>query len=255
MSCSATEIINVAKNEIGITEKSTNNIKYNTDYYGGSVSGSQFDYCVVFIWWCFKQLNSTGLFCGGTKTAYVPYVDNYARENKRTVPKTSIMPGDILIYDWDGDGDGDHIGFCESVSGNNITAIEGNTSGAKGEGVYRKQRTKADVLTVYRPVYTADSQGASTSKTTIYKVAKDVIKGKYGNGNSRKKKLEAAGYNYSTVQKTVNAILADSRNEAVAEAVIRGDYGNGNDRKKKLEADGYDYNDVQTIVNAMLKEA
>ena len=31
MICSATEIINVAKNEIGTIEKSINNVKYNTD--------------------------------------------------------------------------------------------------------------------------------------------------------------------------------------------------------------------------------
>lgn len=254
MSCSATEIINVAKNEIGTIEKSTNNVKYNTDYYGGVVSGSKFDYCVVFIWWCFKKLNSTSIFCGGTKTAYVPYVDSYARINGYTVPKSDMRMGDILIYDWDGDGDGDHIGFCESVSGNTITAIEGNTSGANGEGVYRKTRSKADVLTVYRPPYSS-SPSTNVSRETIYGVAETVIRGDYGNGNTRKKKLEAKGYNYSEVQDCVNAILADSGNTNAAEAVIRGEYGNGTSRKKNLEAKGYNYNNVQTIVNAMLKEA
>lgn len=254
MSCSATEIINVAKNEIGTIEKSTNNVKYNTDYYGGAVSGSQFDWCVVFIWWCFKKLNSTSIFCGGIKTAYVPYVDSYARKNGYTVSKSNMREGDILIYDWDGDGDGDHIGFCESVSGNTITAIEGNTSGTNGEGVYRKTRSKADVLTVYRPPYSSASS-TNVSRETIYNVAETVIRGDYGNGNTRKKKLEAKGYNYSEVQDCVNAILADSGNTNAAEAVIRGEYGNGTSRKKNLETHGYNYNNVQTIVNAMLKEA
>ena len=254
MICSATEIINVAKNEIGIIEKSTNNIKYNTDYYGGSVSGSKFDYCVVFIWWCFEKLYSTSIFCGGTKTAYVPYVDSYARINGYTVSKSDMRMGDILIYDWDGDGDGDHIGFCESVSGYTITTIEANTSGAKGEGVYRKTRSKADVLTVYRPPYYS-SPSTNVSYKTIYDVAESVIRGDYGNGKTRKKKLEAKGYNYSEIQECVNAILADSVNVNAAQAVIRGEYGNGTSRKKNLETDGYNYNNVQTIVNAMLKEA
>lgn len=251
MSCSAKEILAVAAGEIGTIEKSKNNVKYNTDYYGGAVSGSQFDWCVVFIWWCFNKLNSTSIFCGGTKTAYVPYVDSYARKNGYTVAKSAMKAGDILIYDWDGDGDGDHIGFCESVSGNTITAIEGNTSGANGEGVYRKTRSKADVLTVYRPPY-AQGTSSNVTKTSVYDVAEDVIKGKYGNGNTRKKKLEAAGYNYNDVQKTVNAIMADSKNTAAAKAVVRGEYGNGSARKKALEAAGYNYNNVQTIVNAML---
>lgn len=38
-------------------------------------------------------------------------------------------------------------------------------------------------------------------------LAKEVISGKWGNGETRKKKLEAAGYDYNTVQSTVNAIL------------------------------------------------
>ena len=39
-------------------------------------------------------------------------------------------------------------------------------------------------------------------------LAKEVISGKWGNGETRKKKLEAAGYDYNTVQSTVNAILS-----------------------------------------------
>jgi hypothetical protein len=38
-------------------------------------------------------------------------------------------------------------------------------------------------------------------------VAKEVIRGKWGNGKERKKRLEAAGYNYSKVQAEVNRIL------------------------------------------------
>ena len=34
MSCSAKEILAVAAGEIGTVEKATNNVKYNTEYYG-----------------------------------------------------------------------------------------------------------------------------------------------------------------------------------------------------------------------------
>ena len=49
----------------------------------------------------------------------------------------------------------------------------------------------------------------STSTTTSNKksneeIAKEVLQGKWGNGTDRKKKLEAAGYNYSEIQKIVN---------------------------------------------------
>ena len=38
-------------------------------------------------------------------------------------------------------------------------------------------------------------------------IAKEVIAGKWGNGEARKQKLTAAGYNYATVQQRVNQLL------------------------------------------------
>jgi hypothetical protein len=38
-------------------------------------------------------------------------------------------------------------------------------------------------------------------------VAREVIKGKWGNGAARKKALKAAGYNPTTIQKRVNELL------------------------------------------------
>ena len=46
---------------------------------------------------------------------------------------------------------------------------------------------------------------AATLKS-VDAVAKEVIAGKWGNGAARKQKLEAAGYNYSQVQKRVNEL-------------------------------------------------
>jgi hypothetical protein len=41
----------------------------------------------------------------------------------------------------------------------------------------------------------------------VEELANEVIAGKWGNGTERKQKLEAAGYDYSAVQKTVNELL------------------------------------------------
>lgn len=43
---------------------------------------------------------------------------------------------------------------------------------------------------------------------TIDEIAKEVIAGKWGNGDARKSALTAAGYDYSAVQKRVNALLS-----------------------------------------------
>ena len=50
--------------------------------------------------------------------------------------------------------------------------------------------------------------GAAAPKKTNTEIAKEVIAGKWGNGVDRKKRLEAAGYDYNAVQQAVNAALA-----------------------------------------------
>lgn len=55
-----------------------------------------------------------------------------------------------------------------------------------------------------RKVYPVDS---STAKKSVDTIAREVIRGDWGNGDERKKKLTAAGYDYSAVQKRVNELL------------------------------------------------
>ena len=52
-----------------------------------------------------------------------------------------------------------------------------------------------------------ETNKSSTSKKSIDTIAKEVIAGKWGNGDARKKALTKAGYNYSAVQKRVNELL------------------------------------------------
>lgn len=47
----------------------------------------------------------------------------------------------------------------------------------------------------------------SLYKKSVEEIAKEVIQGKWGSGTTRKKKLEAAGYNYSAVQTYVNKLM------------------------------------------------
>lgn len=98
----------------------------------------------------------------------------------------------------------------------------------------------------------------------IDKVAKEVLDGKYGNGNERRSKLLLAGYDYSAVQNRVNELVAEHEKtnsvdttpkfttEEMVQKVINGEYGNGDERKQKLEAEGYDYRKIQNAVNQAL---
>ena len=94
----------------------------------------------------------------------------------------------------------------------------------------------------------------NTDKKSVDELAQEVIDGKWGDGEARKKKLEDAGYNYNAVQNRVNEMLAKPKKSVaeVAKDVIAGKYGNGDNRKKKLEAEGYDYDEVQAKVNQLL---
>lgn len=98
----------------------------------------------------------------------------------------------------------------------------------------------------------------STPAKSVDEIAKEVINGKWGNGEDRKNRLTAAGYNYSEVQKKVNQLMGSSASgkksvDTIAKEVIQGKWGNGADRKNRLTAAGYDYNAVQSRVNQLMR--
>ena len=90
------------------------------------------------------------------------------------------------------------------------------------------------------------SGGASKN----YLAALDVMSGKYGNGEERKARLAAAGYDYWAVQHLVNGLAKGY--DQVAREVIAGKYGNDQARINALTAAGFDAKLVQEIVNGML---
>lgn len=140
-------------------------------------------------------------------------------------------------------------------------------AGSWGNGSDRKSRLEAagyDYNAVQAEVnrqlgVSGGSSSSSSNKKSVSQVAKEVIAGSWGNGDTRKKKLEAAGYNYSEVQAEVNRQLGVSSGSSsssssanidqLARDVIAGKYGNGDARKKAL---GSNYNAVQKRVNEIL---
>ncbi|MSS84766.1 N-acetylmuramoyl-L-alanine amidase [Actinomycetaceae bacterium WB03_NA08] len=116
-----------------------------------------------------------------------------------------------------------------------------------------------DHMTGTNPAKPAPAKPAPSTPQNIDALADAVIRGDYGNGEERKRRL---GSNYAAVQKRVNEKLAGSAPkpsapkpapsvniDALADAVIRGDYGNGDERKRRL---GSNYAAVQKRVNQKL---
>ena len=88
-------------------------------------------------------------------------------------------------------------------------------------------------------------------------VANQVIAGAWGNGDDRRNRLVAAGYDYNAVQSLANEKLGQrtpSRklDDQVANEVVAGSWGNGQERKDRLAAAGYDYGTIQALVNRKL---
>lgn len=98
------------------------------------------------------------------------------------------------------------------------------------------------------------------TKKTVSEVAQEVLQGKWGNGEERKKKLSQAGYDYNKVQAEVNKLvngksaIAKKSNEEIAREVLAGKWGNGAARKKRLTDAGYNYSVIQALVNKLSKK-
>ena len=115
---------------------------------------------------------------------------------------------------------------------------------------FKYQGHNIDANYCYDP-FVLDCVPPDTTKT-IEILAREVINGKWGNGNARKVALTNAGYDYDTVQKRVNEILAPKSVDVLAREVIIGKWGNGEIRRRALTNAGYDYNAVQKRVNQLL---
>jgi len=107
------------------------------------------------------------------------------------------------------------------------------------------------------PVVNPSNPPVALKKTSV--IAQEVLDGKWGNGDDRKKRLVAAGYDYNVVQTEVNRRLGAGAPAAhkktvdeVAREVIRGLWGNGAIRRQRLEGAGYNYEAVQRRVNQLV---
>ena len=99
-----------------------------------------------------------------------------------------------------------------------------------------------------------------SAKKNVDEVAKEVIRGEWGNGDERYNRLTNAGYNYNEVQAKVNELLNSNKPTPaptpsvdildLVRKTIRGDFGNGEARRKAL---GSNYDEVQRQVNLNLK--
>lgn len=144
------KILAKAQKEIGVMERpaNSNNVKYNTWFYGHEVSGSAYPWCAVFISWLF---DGTGL-C--KKTASCADMLEWFEAKSQIVKDP--LPGDIVFFRYATNARRtNHVGLVVDVKGNTLTTIEGNTSKESNDNGGRVMRRKRSgkIVGYARPKY------------------------------------------------------------------------------------------------------
>lgn len=170
------------------------------------VSGVPF--CAMGASWSFYLEQA---ICSGLPGAYCPTMLSTARNAGKTVGTREGKYGDVIYFDWNGDRVADHVGLIEGNTGNYYQTVEFNTG--NGE-VKRRTRDYGTVIGVVRPSY-GSAESAPSPGADIDQLARDVINGRYGNGDARK---AALGDKYDTVQARVNQMLTGESSPAPAPA-------------------------------------
>lgn len=98
-------------------------------------------------------------------------------------------------------------------------SMSGKVNGQTGHGIFTivevkegwgRLKSGAGWIWLENPTYCTVQKTVVKKETavkTVDEIAKEVIRGNWGNGSERKEKLTAAGYNYADVQKRVNELL------------------------------------------------
>ena len=150
----------------------------------------------------------------GTLIAYSKKIGTWV-ENDAYVP----LPGDGIIYYWGDSGRGDcksgasHVGMIISINEKKKTfkVLEGNKGESSTVGVRTMSFNGQYIRGFIHPKYEGDDKKDTPKKRTNKELAQEIIagKGNWGNGDTRKKRLTEAGYDYYAVQKEVNKLLEE----------------------------------------------
>lgn len=170
----ANELLAIARKQLGVCESppNSNNVRYNTWYYGREVMGSAYPWCMAFVQWVFAQ--------AGVKlplrTASCGQLMNAAKAAGCWVT-TGFLTGDVVIYDFPGGAATDHCGIVETeLPDYGVQAIEGNTSqsGSQSNGgqVCRKNRPSKYIVGAVRPKYEPEKK--EDDNVVTYKTLNDV---------------------------------------------------------------------------------
>ena len=220
------EILKLATSQIGYKETGKNQTKYARyfdveawQWFNTKKQGAE--WCSIFICWLFTQVigNKPALSflgCPAPKNncaAACGYLYDYMKSKGYKSDINHVKVGDIVFFK--NGSKCSHVGICVEVSEKGIYTIEGN----KDNQVKKVQHNKSS--NIYFGVMCPDYASAhwvgektnnpvnSSFDAMCMDLARKCIRGDFGNGLTRKQKLNSLGYGniYSKVQTYVNMIL------------------------------------------------
>ena len=201
------DILKIAKAEIGVKESpaNSNNVKYNTWYYGKSVNGSAYPWCAAFVSWVFSQVDSTLI----KKSVSCMDIGNWFKSNNQW-KTNNPQPGDVVFFKFNTNSRwSNHIGLVESVNADgSINTIEGNTSVSSddnGGSVMRRTR-KSNIVGYGVPKYDSKSNPHIVTSTTIRGI--DVSSYQ---GDIDWKQVKESGIQFAILRSTLKSGKPDSK--------------------------------------------
>lgn len=162
----------------------------------------------------FYATGCPGKYLGGKFPYIVQEVNkilNGSNSSATTTPTTPATPTPTVSYKTMYVNAKDGLNYRDKPSGNIRGAYKNGTLVRYVVGSETKTGgytwVKMDNGFYIAKDYLSEKKPSTTTKKSNTEIAKEVIAGKWGNGEERVKKLTAAGYNASEVQKEVNKLL------------------------------------------------
>lgn len=162
--------------------------------------------CVGYAWGRFYEIiGKEPKLSRGNAEDWYGYDDGYKRGKKAKLGAVICWRKGAIHNPKDGFG---HVAIVEHIydDGSLLVSQSGYTNKKR---FYRTKIPKDYKLSGYvfqGFIYPPEEQKSKKKKSNTT-IAKEVIAGKWGNGNTRKKKLKKAGYNYNAIQSIVNKLL------------------------------------------------
>lgn len=143
-------VLQIAAWQVGVLESPSGS---NRQKYGESYGMNGVAWCMMFVWWVFREAGFN-LYKTGSCTAFV---NRYRAFSPGKIVTGGYKPGDIVFFDFAGKRKKtEHCGIVEAVDGGSVRTIEGNTgtaSDANGGAVMRRTRRIGLVTCAIRPGY------------------------------------------------------------------------------------------------------